>query len=40
VCEILCYNVLIRRADTAMTAAIFGLRDEELAALAHWAAGK
>lgn len=27
-------------ADTAMTAAIFGLRDEELAALAHWAAGK
>lgn len=27
-------------ADTAMTASIFGLRDEELAALAHWAAGK
>jgi len=27
-------------ADTAMTAAIFGLRDEEIAALAHWAAGK
>ena len=26
-------------ADTAMTAAIFGLRDEDLAALAHWAAG-
>jgi len=27
-------------ADTAMTASIFGLRDDELAALAHWAAGK
>jgi cytochrome c553 len=27
-------------ADTAMTAAIFGLRDEDIAALAHWAAGK
>lgn len=27
-------------ADTAMTAAIFGLRDDDLAALAHWAAGK
>jgi cytochrome c553 len=27
-------------ADTAMTAAIFGLRNEEIAALAHWAAGK
>jgi cytochrome c553 len=27
-------------ADTAMTAAIFGLRDEDIVALAHWAAGK
>ena len=27
-------------ADTAMTAAIFGLRDDDLAALAHYAAGK
>lgn len=27
-------------ADTAMTASIFGLRDEDLVALAHYAAGK
>jgi cytochrome c553 len=27
-------------ADTAMTAAIFGLRDEDIVALAHYAAGK
>jgi cytochrome c553 len=27
-------------ADTAMTASIFGLRDDELVALAHFAAGK
>ncbi|HWV54798.1 c-type cytochrome [Pseudorhodoplanes sp.] len=27
-------------ADTAMTASIFGLRDDDLAALAHYAAGK
>ena len=27
-------------ADTAMTASIFGLRDDDIAALAHWAAGK
>jgi cytochrome c553 len=27
-------------ADTAMTAAIFGLRDEDIVALAHWAAAK
>jgi len=27
-------------ADTAMTAAIYGLRDEDIIALAHWAASK